>query len=149
MKIVEADKRDLAEWRGMRSELYEGLDDGFDQKEAELILESDDKACFLALGDDGEPMGFVELSLRNIVDGCLTSPVGFIEGIYVKPRYRRSGTGSELFAFAARWFEERGCTEMATDAELSNTDGHRFHKRMGFEETYRIVEFRKRLNDRS
>lgn len=50
-----------------------------------LYLRDDTKGCFLAVGENGDAWGIVEVSLRNVVDGCLTSPVGYVEGIYVDP----------------------------------------------------------------
>ena len=75
----------------------------------------------------------------------MTSPVGFIEGIYVQPEFRGRGLGARLVGVATEWSKQAGCTEMATDAEIENTDAQSFHKRMGFVETYRIVEFKKTI----
>lgn len=87
----------------------------------------------------------IEVSLRNVVDGCPTSPVGYVEGIYIDPEHRGSGLARQLLEQAEDWCRSKGCTEIATDAELDNQDAQRFHERMGFEETYRIVEYRKKL----
>ncbi len=46
---------------------------------------------------------------------------------------------------AEEWMCRQGCSEVATDAEIENREAITFHKNMGFEETYRIVEFRKNL----
>jgi aminoglycoside 6'-N-acetyltransferase I len=97
------------------------------------------------VGDDEQVIGFTELSLRNVVDGCLTSPVGFVEGLFVKSPFRGHGCGRQLVEFAAEWFKSRGCSEMATDAEAHNVEAQKFHENMGFTETYRIVEYRKAL----
>ena len=40
---------------------------------------------------------------------------------------------------------QKGCTEVATDAEIHNLEAMAFHRKMGFIETYRIVQFRKEL----
>ena len=34
---------------------------------------------------------------------------------------------------------------MATDVEIDNLDAQKFHERVGFRETYRIVEYKKSL----
>lgn len=79
------------------------------------------------------------------MDGCLSSPVGYIEGIYLKPEYRSAGYGRQLVARAETWFKGKGCKEMATDAEIDNLDAQKFHENLGFQEIYRIVEYKKSL----
>ena len=38
------------------------------------------------------PIGFIEGSIRgDYVNGTETSPVGFVEGVYVSPAWRRKG----------------------------------------------------------
>ena len=88
----------------------------------------------------------LELALRNIVDGCLSSPVGYLEGIVVNPEFRGRGISRLLLQEAENWFRLKGCTEMATDSDLANTSAQEFHRQMGFEETFRIVQFRRPLN---
>lgn len=100
---------------------------------------------FVAL-DGGEVVGFAEVSLRrDYVNGCETSPVAFLEGIYVRPGQRRRGVGSALVAAAGQWGRERGCSEFASDALLANESSLRFHRAAGFDETERVVYFRKAL----
>ena len=91
------------------------------------------------------PVGFVEVSLRNVVDGCLTSPVGYIEGIYVNPEQRGKGIGRALMQHAIAWIKEHGCSEMATDALADDHQAQSFHQKMDFRETYRIVQFKQEL----
>ena len=130
----------------MRKEIYRGLDDSFHQQEIVLYQRDPSKACFLAyLTDQEEPVGFIETSLRNVVDGCLSSPVGYIEGIYVAPRFRGKGIGAALVQKAIAWFQEQSCSEMATDALADDQLAQSFHRRMGFQETYRIVQFKRMI----
>lgn len=145
MRIVEASRDDLAAWKGLRRAVYEGVSDRFHNQEMQLILSAADAASFLGMSDTGEPFALLELTLRNYVDGCLGRPVGYIEGIYIDPEHRMAGHGRLLVDFAADWFRKRGCREMAADAELENTGAQEFISRMGFEETYRIVEYKKSL----
>jgi len=117
----------------------------FHNKEMALILQASDQTCFIIFNEKDEHIGFIELSLRNIVDECLSSPVGYIEGIYLTSCHRGLGLGRQLVEFAADWFKSKGCTEMATDAEIDNVDAQRFHQHVGFTETSRIVEYKKSL----
>ncbi len=130
----------------MRQEVYGDLDAGFHEAEMELIFSSAHATCFLGLGETGTAVAMLEVSLRNFVDGCLGGPVGYIEGIYVTRGQRKQGYGRELSEFAANWFRSRGCRDMAADAELTNVAAQDFLTRTGFDETYRIVEYKRSLN---
>jgi len=98
----------------------------------------------MAFGD-GRAVGFVELSIRNIVDSCSTDRVGYLEGWYVIPEARRQGIGAGLVAAGERWAKGQGCCEFASDAELDNEASRRAHRALGFTETGRTVNFRKDL----
>jgi len=68
-----------------------------------------------------QPIGFIEGSIRNdYVNGTETSPVGFVEGVYVTPAWRRRGIARRLFAAIGDWARARGCRELASDALLEN-----------------------------
>ena len=148
MPIVEVTRDRFPEWRRMREQLYSGLDAPFHDREMELILASAEAVCFFSLTASAEPVAMLEVSLRNFVDGCLGGPIGYIEGIYVAPSLRAGGHGRELVQFAARWFRSKGCREMAADAELENPEAQQFLRRAGFIETFRIVEFKRSLDDK-
>lgn len=89
--------------------------------------------------------GFAEVGLRSHAEGCLTSPVGYLEGIWVDPEYRRRGVGRALLAASQTWARERGATEMGSDAALGNQASHFFHRAAGFQEVDRVVCFRRSL----
>ncbi len=144
VKVVAATSQHHAEWLRLRNAVYTGIDRAFHEREMALYLRDDTKECFLAVGENGDACGLIEVSLRNVVDG-LSSPVGYVEGIYVDPDHRGSGLARQLLEQAESWRRSKECTEIATDAELDNQDAQRFHERMGFKETYRIVEYRKKL----
>ncbi len=102
-------------------------------------------AVFLAY-EDGMPMGFAQCQLRrDYVEGCSTSPVGYLEGIYVEDMYRGRGTARALLAQCEAWAKALGCAEFASDCELTNTQSIAFHKSVGFSEENRIVCFKKEL----
>ncbi|MDL2232035.1 GNAT family N-acetyltransferase [Ruminococcaceae bacterium OttesenSCG-928-L11] len=95
---------------------------------------------------EGQAVAFVSLSLRrDYVEGTESSPVGYIEGIYVEPALRQAGIARELIAFAGDWSRQRGCTEMASDCEVENTLSRRFHAGVGFEEAGVNVHFTMKL----
>ncbi|UIJ46256.1 GNAT family N-acetyltransferase [Sphingomonas cannabina] len=148
MLIRKAAAADIDDWAALRAELWpEASADEHRQELAETSFDDDDRAvCFLAVDAAGAILAFAEASLRtDYVNGCETSPVAFLEGIYVRPRHRRTGLGQALSAAVEQWARATGCTELASDALLENTASHRFHGAIGFEETERVVYFRKQL----
>lgn len=100
---------------------------------------------FVAL-EDGRVIGFAEAAVRHdYVNGCDTSPVLFLEGLFVDPGHRRQGVAAALVAAVADWGRAQGCSEFASDAEVDNGDSHAMHRALGFEETERVVYFRRGL----
>ena len=90
--------------------------------------------------EEGEPVAIINLSVRNdYVEGTDSSPVGYIEGLYVKPGFRRKGIAEKLVEHAKEWSEKCGCTELASDCTLDNTASQEFHKSIGFKEVNKIV----------
>jgi aminoglycoside 6'-N-acetyltransferase I len=67
----------------------------------------------------------------------VSSPVPFVEGWYVEPAWQRRGIGRALIEAAEARAREAGCTELASDAELDNTDGIAAHRAVGFDEVER------------
>lgn len=138
---------DLDAIAGLRSALWPGESAEALRAEAEASLASGDaRLATLVAVEGGKAVGFAEVSLRtDYVNGCETCPVAFLEGIYVRPEWRRRAIGRALVEAAAQWGRDRGCRELASDALLDNTASLRFHGAAGFEETERVVCFRKRL----
>ena len=117
----------------------------------ELTVEFDDlitdrnAAVFLYLLNE-QAIGFAQCQLRNdYVEGTETSPVGYLEGIFVLDAYRRRGYAKALLAACEQWARKQGCQEFASDCELDNTLSHSFHLGLGFKEVNRIVCFTKNL----
>ncbi|HLU21191.1 MAG TPA: aminoglycoside 6'-N-acetyltransferase [Bacillaceae bacterium] len=113
--------------------------------EMEEFIQSEDSAVFLAF-DDNEAIGFAHCQLRfDYVEGTSTSPVGYLEGIFVKDEFRMQGFARKLVLACEQWAREKGCTEFASDCELDNADSMKMHVKLGFEEANRIICFTKRL----
>lgn len=95
---------------------------------------------------DAVPVGFAQCGLRcDYVEGTETSPVGYLEGIFVKAEHRHKGYAAELLTACEAWARSMGCTEFASDCELDNTDSLQFHLATGFQEANRIICFTKKL----
>ena len=115
------------------------------QEEFEPLLEDANAAVFLAFSDS-IPVGFAQCQLRNdYVEGTSSSPVGYLEGIFVLPAYQKQGIARALLAACENWARMCDCTEFASDCELSNADSLLFHLNVGFEEANRIICFTKKL----
>jgi aminoglycoside 6'-N-acetyltransferase I len=102
-------------------------------------------AVLMAFNQQGEATGFIELSIRSYVEGCVTDRVAFIEGWYVDPGARRGGVGAALVRAAETWARAQGCTELGSDAEVDNLDSANVHRAVGFEETGIVRCFLKSL----
>ena len=104
-----------------------------------------DAVFFLAYADE-IVVGFAQCQLRyDYVEGTDSSPVGYLEGIYVADEYRQQGFARELLSACEGWAKEKGCTEFASDCELEKTQSLEFHLNVGFEEANRIICFTKKL----
>lgn len=109
------------------------------------ILAKPDAAYFLAYAEE-TAIGFAQCQLRyDYVEGTDSSPVGYLEGIYVAEGYRKHGIARELLSACESWAKEKGCTEFASDCELDNVQSLQFHQNVGFEEANRIICFTKKL----
>ena len=114
-------------------------------EEFRASIGSEDAACFLKTAA-GRAVAFAQCQLRHdYVEGTETSPVGYLEGVFVAEGYRRKGVAAELLAACESWAREKGCAELASDCELDNLDSLRFHLAAGFEEANRIICFKKKL----
>ena len=118
------------------------------EREQEFIdlIRSDESALFLA-ESDGHPIAFAQCGLRHdYVEGKDSDgPVGYLEGIYVDDAFRGRGIARTLLSLCEDWAREMHCREFASDTELHNEEGLRFHLACGFEETGRIICFMKKL----
>ena len=106
----------------------------------------DEDAQFFVKWMGNEPIGFAQCQLRyDYVEGTGSSPVGYLEGIFVEKEFRHRGFAKELLLECEKWSKEKGCTEFASDCELDNEVSFRFHMAMGFLEAGRIICFKKEL----
>jgi aminoglycoside 6'-N-acetyltransferase I len=148
MRIEPASAAHLDAWAELRFALWPWDTVAERLAEARALYCAGDpgRAAYLALDAQDRVIGFAEAALRqDYVEGCATSPVAFLEGIYVAPEVRRAGIARRLADKVAAWGRSLGCTEFASNALLDNLASHRFHRAIGFAETERVVYFRKDL----
>ena len=107
---------------------------------------SNGKSQFFLKYENDIPIGFAQCQLRyDYVEGTTTTPVGYLEGVFIKDGYRNKGYAKELLSECEAWAKEKGCKEFASDCEINNIDSFQFHKAMNFTEANRIICFTKEL----
>ena len=110
-----------------------------------MIMTGGESVFFLAYRDE-TPEGFAQCQLRHeYVEGVSTSPVGYMEGLYVRQAERKLGFASQLMQACEDWARAEGCMEFASDCEVGNEESLAFHLKLGFREANRIICFAKNL----
>ena len=143
MKIIDPANATDPNWLSLRSSLWP---DGTEAEHLRYMADALDRGhCVrVALAPDGSAVGFVEASRRvDYVNGTSTSPVAFLEGLYVTPSARRQGVARSLVDAVERWAAAQGCSKLASDSPIENVTAHAAHRALGFQETERVVYFRR------
>jgi aminoglycoside 6'-N-acetyltransferase I len=144
--IRKAEEGDLAAAAALAAALWPENGEAALAEEFRALLESGNGALFLA-SEAGEDAGFAQVQLRHdYVEGAKTSPVGYLEGVYVREEARGRGVARGLLAACEAWAAEMGCREFASDCELDNAASLAFHRKTGFREANRIICFVKPLD---
>lgn len=143
--VRKAEEQDLKSLAGLAVLLWENSTvDELIQEFLQLI--TGENSIFFLKFEKDVPIGFAQCQLRrDYVEGTASSPVGYLEGIFIKEGYRNRGYAKELLAHCESWAKERGCLEFASDCELDNTNSYFFHRAMNFTEANRIICFTKAL----
>ena len=145
MGILIADMSNLNEWVNLALKLFP--ESSFEE-ELELhkkILASENEAGLLYQKDE-HYVAFMNLSIRSdYVNGTDTSPVVFVEAIYVLPDYRHQGIGKELIDYAESYARQKGISQLASDCFIDNLSSESFHKSCGFIEKERVICFVKNI----
>lgn len=148
MEIIKATSNNIKDvveisqilWNKNSTEKLEKL-----EKEYQNTLNREDSVIFLLLLKS-KVIGFAHCQLRyEYVEGTNSSPVGYLEGIFISENYRKFGHASKLIQFCESWLKEKGCTEFASDSEINNIDSYNFHKSNGFTEANKIVCYTKEI----
>ena len=113
--------------------------------EFSALLSKEDAQIFLKY-ENNIPVGFAQCQLRHdYVEGTETTPVGYLEGIFIMEGYRNRGYAKELLNECEKWAKDKGCKEIASDCEMDNDISFQFHMAMNFTEANRIICFTKKL----
>ncbi len=146
LSYIPASHTNFADWLEMALALWpEEKPDELQDVLSDLMLSPNHKN-FICIADNDQPIAFANFSIKNdYIEGSETNRVGFVEGIYVKPEYRGQGIGRQLLKLGETWASAQGCTEMGSDAYITNTESRLFHKKSGFREAGEIVCFIKKI----
>jgi aminoglycoside 6'-N-acetyltransferase I len=143
LRLADADA-----WAAMRHALWPTSSLAELRSELPDLVSRHDFAAFGAALPSGRLIGFLEVGTRSVAEGAATSPVGYIEGMWVEVGVRRRGIARALVEAAIDWSLSRGYRELGSDAEIENTLSHAVHARLGFTETERLVTFLMDLRQR-
>lgn len=146
VRVRPVTRADRDVWVELRTALWPEHPDDHPAEVAAFLRDPPEGAsCFLAEDGDGAVVGFAEVGLRTYAEGCTSSPVGYLEGIYVETSARGEGYAKALVMACEAWARARRCTELASDRALGDEVSGAFHLAVGFEEAGRIVCYRKAL----
>lgn len=143
--IREIHKSDSDMWLGMYRQLFPNNSDDALIAEMERIFKSGKRSAYVAMIDDMS-VGFAEYALRDYANGCHSQPVPFLEGIWIDTDYRGQGIAKSLVSYLEQKARMAGFREFGSDVELSNYPSQLMHERLGFEQTEKVIFYRKVLD---
>ncbi len=135
------------DWLSLRGEFIPELEPQQQSDFLQAFARDSTAFCaFIATDEQGLAAGFAEVSVRtDYVNGCHHRPALFLEGIFVRPERRGQGIARALCAAAEQWGRDQGCREFASDVYTDDSNSLAAHAGLGFEESERVVYFRKPL----
>lgn len=147
MRLERLSAVDDRDWLLLRMELWPDCPrEQHLQEMARFLKEPNRFVNFIVKAEDGRGLGLAEASVRtDYVNGTSSSPVAYLEGLYVRPEAREGGVARHLVQAVSRWALSSGCTELASDTQPENLVSQAVHTKLGFVETERAVFFSKAL----
>lgn len=139
-----ADDALAGRWLLMRSKLWPDSSQAEHRRDAATMAAAENLVLMI-LDQDETAVGFAEVTCRAWANGCKSSPVAYLEGIYLEPQHRGTRAADLLLHDAEDWAAKRGMTELASDAVVDNDRSVAAHVKWGFDEVMRVVCFRKTL----
>jgi aminoglycoside 6'-N-acetyltransferase I len=145
MPIRPLEPPDIPRWIELRFKLWPDQSPAEMDAEGRAALTAEPPLIVFVAEESGTLVGFLELGLRSVAEGCESSPVPYVEGWYVEADRRRHGVGGALMRAAEEWSRSRGYTELGSDTEEVNRLSRAAHAALGFQEVETLVIFRKSL----
>ena len=109
MEIIRAGMQEAGRAAALAQLLWPGHAQAELEQELAGYLQGPEGAVFLAR-EDGADVGFAQCGLRrDYVEGTHTSPVGYLEGVFVQEEYRGRGVATALLRACEAWAGKRLC----------------------------------------
>ena len=146
MIVRRAEAADHPVWAAMLARLHrDQSSEEFEREFTRLTSLSEPYVGFLAIGDNGEPIGMIDARVRNYAEGAPDLSAAYVEDLWIEPGHRRKGVAKRLLAAVEEWARRQGHNWLGSDARLGNSESHAWHRSAGFQEIERLVVFGKRL----
>ena len=147
LTVRPVESTDAERWLQLRAQLWPESSEREHREEIATFFrgQSSEPAAVLVAESEGLLIGFAELSIRRVAEGCDTNRIAYLEGWFVTAAERRSGVGRALVEAAERWGRSLGCTEFASDTAPTNIASIAAHTAVGFENAGTVLCFRKSL----
>jgi aminoglycoside 6'-N-acetyltransferase I len=144
--VREATAADHPAWAAMLARLHPGQSLAEWEAEIETLTKLPEPYVgFLAIGDDGEPLGFIDARVRNYAEGAPDYAAVYVEDLWVDPAHRGKGVATSLLRAVEDWALAEGHRWLGSDALIENEASHAWHRAAGFQEVERLVLFGKSL----
>lgn len=118
MLIRKAMKKDIYNLVGMALLIWTNSSEKELFKEFEGMLQDDECAIYIAT-EGNDDVGFAQVGLRHdYVEGTKSSPVGYLEGIFVKEGYRHKGFAQSLLYNCETWAKKKSVLNLPVIANL-------------------------------
>src|SRR5687768_1965803 len=93
-RVRKLEEKDFENWFRLRKPLWDEASDEDQKTEMTDIYEhSETQLVLVAETSGGNLIGFLEASIRPFVEDCHSENVGYLEGWWIEPDFRRNGIG--------------------------------------------------------
>lgn len=145
VKFYRCRKQDAYNVAKLACKLWKDSDYDELKDEFETISSRKNEIVFTAYVDE-KMIAFAHCSIRKeYVEGTKSSPVAYLEAVYVEDEYRDAGIGTKLIRCCENWAKDKGLTEFASDCNINNANSRSLHKHCGFNEASTLVHFIKNI----